>query len=672
MQRLSPFFGILQAMLLVHSGLAAELPVREVVLFKHGVGYFQRSGDVKAGDTAQLDFKADEMNDVLKSLTVEERGGGKITGLRYDSSDTLENKRQKFPFVVGDNQPLSAFFDFLKGARVEVKTGDQSVSGVVLSGRNIVATNSAPERELLSILTDSGDIRTVDLASASAIRFADATQQALLKDYLSLLNQSRSKDKRSVYIDSTSSAARRLAASYMVPTAVWKSSYRLIFGTADQPTLEGWAIVDNTTGEDWNNVQLAVVSGRPVSFISRLYEPRYRTRPVSELAEEGYAAPMLFEGAMSKSVAGPAMLAAAAPPPAPEARGQMFRRAEASQMMEVSADRVDMASNIAATAQGRELGDLFEYRFATPVTVKKNESAMLPFLQQKVGARKLLIYTQSMGVNPMSAAEIINATGKTLDGGPITVYDTNAYSGEALVETIKSGDKRLISYATDLGTRITTAFDSSRDLVREVHLRRGILTTKNAMQETKTFTIRNVDPKAKTLIVEHAQRPGYTLLTMKATETTINSYRFEVKLSPNATDKFAVTEERVYDTSTSVSSLTNDVLVTYLQNKALSPEGKQQLEAIAAKKREVAATSNASNTAQNQINSLTNDQGRIRSNMESLNRVTGQQDQVQRYARQLATVEGQIATGRDTLSELSKKKAALDAELNNLIEKASF
>ena len=123
---------------------------------------------------------------------------------------------------------------------------------------------------------------------------------------------------------------------------------------------------------------------------------------------------------------------------------------------------------------------------------------MLPFLQEKIGARKLLIYSESFGQHPMNAAEITNNTGKTLDGGPITVYDANAYAGEALVETLKAGDKRLISYGVDLGTRVTTAFDSSQANVREIHFARGVLTTRNAIEETKTYTIKNVDPGRKT------------------------------------------------------------------------------------------------------------------------------------------------------------------------------
>ena len=128
------------------------------------------------------------------------------------------------------------------------------------------------------VLLDSGDLRTLDLAAASSIRFADTTLQSQLRDYLTVVNQSRSTDKRSIYIDSSDAKERQIAASYMIPTPVWKSSYRLIFADKGEPTLEGWAIIDNTTGEDWTNVRLAVVSGRPVSFISNLYEPKYVAR----------------------------------------------------------------------------------------------------------------------------------------------------------------------------------------------------------------------------------------------------------------------------------------------------------------------------------------------------------------------------------------------------------
>ncbi len=543
---------------------AADLPIREVILYKHGVGYFERAGELRAGETARLDFKASDMNDVLKSLTVSDRNGGVIGGVRYDAAEPLENRLQDFPFTLDRQASLAAFLDQMKGARLELRLGSDTIAGTIMSARTSKPDEKTAERETVVLLTDTGEIRTFDLGAASSVKLADPKLQGLLRDFLTVLSGARSKDRRSVYIDAPGTGTRQLAASYMTPSAVWKSSYRLIFGPQAEATLEGWAIIDNTSGDDWTNVKLSVVSGRPISFITQLYEPKYVQRPTAELAENQPVAPVVLQGAIDEARAkNPLRAFAPAPAAAREALADNLLKTESGQ-----------ASSIAPTTDTRDLGELFEYSFSSPVTVKQGESAMLPFLQQKIGAKKLLIYMESFGLHPMTAAEIANSTGKTLDGGPITVYDANTYAGEALVETLKAGDKRLITYGVDLGARVTTAFDSSKANVREIHFARGVLTTRNAIQETKTYTIKNVDPGRKTVIIEHKQRPGYKLLgDVKPSETTADAYRFEVNVGGNATEAFAVREERVYDQTTSISSITPDMIATYLQNKALSDAG---------------------------------------------------------------------------------------------------
>ncbi len=662
------FFALLAPVMA--TAMAADLPVREVVLYKSGVAYFERAGRLGPGESARLDFKATDMNDVLKSLTVGDTAGGAIAGLRYDSSEPLAEKLAEYPFHIDDKEPLSTFFDRMRGARIDMKYGAETVSGTIVTARLATASDKSAEKEQVVLLLDSGELRTLDLAAAASIRFNDPKLQVQLKDYLTAVNQSRSKEKRSVYIDSSDAKERQIVASYMLPSPVWKSSYRLIFGAQNEPTLEGWAIVDNTTGEDWTSVKLAVVSGRPVSFISNLYEPKFLERPTVDLAEDRAAAPVVHEGGMDQT-AQVQRFAKVMPPP----RAQMRTGSGGvvgGILPSVTEHVMAAPSSVTLDAQGRDLGELFEYRFATPVTIKKSESAMLPFLQQKLGARKLLIYSESYGQHPMAAAELTNSTGKTLDGGPITVFDTNSYAGEALMETLKAGDKRLISYAVDLGTRVTTAWDSSREMQREIHVNRGMLTTRTALEETRTYTVRNVDAKAKTLIIEHGQRAGYKLLSPKAAETTTNAYRFEVKLGPGTTDKVAVAEERVYDNTVAVSSLTPDNLMAYVQNKAISDAARRQLQQIMDLKRQIAANDDELKTVQNEANEIVRDQDRIRQNITSLNNVSGQQDQVQTYARQLANQEKQMAALRDRVSDMQKKKTTLNASLGTAIERLEF
>src|SRR5262249_50440271 len=196
------------------------------------------------------------------------------------------------PFKIGDAQPLSGMLDQLKGARIELRIGNDTIAGTIVNGRLV----PGHEREQLVLMLESGELRTLDLGAATGIRFSDPRVQQQFKNYLTAVADARSMDKRSVYIDSTDAKERDVVADYMIPTAVWKSSYRLIFGASGQPVLEGWAIVDNTTGEDWSKVQLSLVSGRPISFVSQLYAPKYITRPGAELRDDAAARPVVHDG----------------------------------------------------------------------------------------------------------------------------------------------------------------------------------------------------------------------------------------------------------------------------------------------------------------------------------------------------------------------------------------
>jgi hypothetical protein len=655
---------------------AAELPVREVVLYKNGVGYFQRAGDVAAGESARLAFKASEMNDVLKSLTVHDQAGGRVNGLRYESAEPLEAKLATFPFPTEAEISLSAFLNRLKGARVTVSFAGEKQTGVIVLARAVPVEKSG-EREQLVLLLDSGEMRTLDLGATAGLQFADMALQAQLRDYLRVIAGARSLDKRTVTIESVDSGSRKLVASYMIPAPVWKSSYRLIFLDTGEPALEGWAIVDNTTGEDWTKIQLALVSGRPISFISNLFEPKNIQRAAAELPEYAAVAPTVHEGGVVGGVPGGTpggvvggiigAVPSAAPPPPPPA-------AMAAREFKAPTESIAFArqSSIVADSTTREFADLFEYRFSHPVTVRSGESAMLPFLQQKIGARKLLIYSDRSSRHPMSAAELTNSTGKTLDGGPITVFEGGSYSGEALMATLKNADKRLISYAIDLGTRVTTNLDSNSQGIRAIHLRRGIILTRQANRDTLTYTVHNVDNKAKTLIVEHPIRREVQLVSPKPSETTATAYRFEMKLAAGATDKLAVVEEREFETSHTISNLNSDFLLSYVRNEKLSAAGRGQLEKLAALKAQVEQVDRSARQVETDIRNMERDQDRLRQNITSLNQVSGQQEQVGRYARTLAEQEAKLVALRDRQTEMAQRKGTLEAEINALIDKMEF
>jgi hypothetical protein len=678
---------------------SAELPVTQVILYKHGIAFFAREGAIPAGQEARLDFKSTEMNDVLKSLTVANSGGGRITGIRYDSKETLEQQLDKFPFKVGDQEYLSAFLDRIKGSRIELKSGDRTVTGAIMGARAIETGPDADKRtvrEQITLLSENGDLATYDLSAFASMRLLDARLEDQLKQYLQTLARAKSREKRSIYIDSAENAARNLRITYIAPAAIWKSSYRLTLEHGES-VLEGWAIVDNTSDEDWTNVKLSVVSGRPISFVSLLDTPRYGRREVAELPEDRAAGPVVYAGGLE-------------PPPPPMAArpdsgiGVVGGTGEASGaaggvlggvgsgggagggsvngVMQPMAPRQFVANQLVQTeeaatstvegASGATLGALFEYNFAGPVTINKNQSAMLPFLKDRVPARKLLIYSERDGEHPVNAAEITNDTSKTLDGGPITVYDGGAYAGEALFETLKAGDKRLIGYAVDYGTRITSEFDSGEKTIREIHATDGNLLVRSALLETRTYSIKNVDAQPKTLIIQQEGLHEYSVLAPQPVERTATAYRFEVKLPANGSQTLKVEQERVNYEETVVTSATADFLLTIVQNKQLSATGRQQLQAVVDLKSQAAQASDRLNATKAGIAELTEDQSRLRQDIDILNRVHGEEEQVRKYSSQLAANETQLVALRDQSRDISGRKAALEADLRNAVARLQF
>jgi cell fate (sporulation/competence/biofilm development) regulator YlbF (YheA/YmcA/DUF963 family) len=645
---------------------AAEIPVTNIVLYKHGVGYFERTGSLAAGQEARLDFKTSDMNDVLKSLTVTDRAGLRVSGIRYDSNESLDQRLQDFPFQIGPGEQLSAFLDALRGARLELKTKEGTQAGSIVGARSLRTEKTTEEH--VTLLLDSGEMANFDLAQISSFKLSDAALQQKLKDYLAIVAKANAKDKRSVYIDSASAGARDLKVAYVAPVAIWKSSYRLTLADA-KSNLEGWAIVDNTTDEDWNNVGLSVVSGRPISFISLLDTPRFGNRQVAELPEDRAAGPEVYGGTVSADTmagvagfVGGAISGAPAPPPA---------RMQSSKMRAPSPVAKSEASTVQG-ATGATLGELFEYNFAGPVTIKRNQSAMLPFLQDKIAARKLLIYKETDGEHPVNAAEVTNTSGKTLDGGPITVYDAGAYAGESLVETFKAGDKRLIGYAVDYGTRVTTGFESGSENVLEIHAAHGVLEIKSAVRDTKTYEVKNVDPKLKTLIVEQPVQSQYKMISPKPTERTAGAYRFEVQVAANGGQTLKVEQERVNSETVAISGSTPDYLLNIVSGRKLSDAGRTQLEAIIALKRKIASAQSAMEAGTSAMDELTQDQTRLRQNIDSLNKVIGQEDKVRQYSTRLNDNEVKLADMRDKQNTLKQTVSDLNSQISEALEKLRF
>jgi hypothetical protein len=655
--------GAYLAMSAISAAYAANLPVREVVLFKHGVGYFERSGSIPAGETAKLEFNAAEMNDVLKSLILNGRNQS-IKGLRYDSSVPLDQKLANFPFKIDPAATLSAVIDQLKGSRLQMQIGGEKIEGDVVAARVISGDKERGERQQVVLLMDSGEMRSFDFDAASSLRFASPEIQRQFKDYLAALTASRARDKRALYIDGNSTGTRDVTASYIISMPTWKSSYRLVFPQSGDAILEGWAIVDNTTDEDWTNVQLALVSGKPISFIADLYAPKFIGREVASLPEEKAQAPVLHEAAVDAVAASGGAIASGTRAGGGGGFGPGHGGGFGGGAYKISGTSV--------ITRATEIADLFEYRIQGPVTVRRNESAMLPFLQDKIRARKLLIYTSANEKHPLNAVELTNSTAKTLDGGPITVYDAGSYAGEALVETVKSNDRRLISYGVDLGILISKDLQGRDGSVIELHASGGVLKLQRSTTRDTNYRLRNVDAKQKTVWIEHPMEAGFHVVNQKPVESTSTAYRFEVALPPGASEVFKVSEERIDEQSIMIRDVEQEAVLAYSRTARLSAAARLGLERLASARRELAENIEQQKVADGLVSNLSQDEERMRKNLSSLTGIAGQRELVQKYAAELERMETELSAERGRQRALVGKQAKLQGELERSITTMEF
>lgn len=670
--------AILLALILTGFAVAQELPVRRVVIYKNGVAYVERSGDVAGASTVTLSFRAEEMTDILKSMSIAVEGGS-VDRVRFSTDESLDEKLKSFPFRIHPGQSLTPLLDSLRGSSIEAERGGERIAGVILSAQQVPSTAQVPGRDLVTLLEEGGAISTYEVLSLNRLRFQDQQLQQQMADYLRVVAGARNQERRGLSIDLANSGARQLSARYMTPMPVWKSSYRIIFPASGKPILEGWAVVDNTSGEDWEDVSLALISGRPVSFLTNLYPPVRVTRPFVALPGIGAAGPVTYESQLRSQVAvadmaGPeaaaGMARSAAPgeiasyagrPPAPAAPQSVDRLNKFSEMQE---------SAIASTATGIEAGALFSYDFPNRVNVRKGESVMLPFVQKPVSATRLLIFSERQAVrnHPMLAMELLNDSGLTLDGGPVTVFDAGEYAGEALFETTVKDEKRLLSYGVDLGTNLRVEPTSGTRQVQSASIRRGVMTLSQRARTNMKYTASNSDPTAKSLLIERPVRPNYEVVSPQPVAKTSTANRFRVELPANGSATIEIIEEFPQTEVLQLRNLNEGSLAVYIRNSTISAAVRQALERIVAKQREISRNLAELSDAEKRLNALNGSMDRVRRNMESLNRIRGQESQVQRLAGELGTMQTTADSQEAAIENLRERGRTLQEELDDLIE----
>lgn len=696
-----------------------QLPIRRITLYRSGVGAFLRQATINGDSKVQLKFDVSQINDVLKSLQVLDRSGGRVDSVTYGSKDPLSRRLASFALQVGDNPSMPQLLERLRGAKVTLTVGDKTLAGTVLSTENRKVVDSAGNSGVavdvphVNVLTTTG-IRSVAVRNITDFVIEDRQLADDLQRALSAMAESRAERVKAVDLTLSGTGARDVVVGYIHETPVWKTSYRLVLPEAkeaaakpadkpaDKPAeptnpanpqgmLQGWAIVENTTDQDWSNVRLSLVSGRPVSFKMDLYEPLYAFRPDVPVPTVPGVSPRQYDGAVGTATpaaagyggpggAGGGRGAPGSPPPAPPTASGMprkdakpgdpgnakVRRSEAgtgglpalSELSENAPTSEDMLNySPRSQASGQEVGEVFQFALDNPVTIERQRSAMIPIMNAPVGSRRVSIYNASDSAkNPMRGVEIVNTSNLQLLPGPISVFDGAAYAGDAQIGQIPPGDKRLLAYAVDLEVNITTS-NTGDSTVVSLKFVDGALIQTYKQRQGLVYKLDNKDLKrSRTVLIEHPKLEGWTLVALKAEQETQNLYRFGIELAPNETKELKIVQERTDLQVIEINSYDQPALLRLKTEGKISDAVLAALAKLMSKQTEINAVARQIEESDGKVNALRPDQTRIAGMMEKLDRTS---DTYQNLLKKLNRQEGEIDTLTTNRAKLADQVEAL-------------
>jgi hypothetical protein len=672
-----------------------SLPVKKVILYKNGVGYFEHSGRVRGNQDFGIEFTTAQLNDVLKSLTLVDLNGGRIGAVRYNSVAPLDEQLKSLQIPLSDEVTSASFLIALRGTRVEVRNGAATAAGKVFSVEAIekeTASGGTIHVTQLAIITEGGEMRLFELGPGVLVRAAGPEIHKDLNRYLNLMGSTRSKDVRRMSVSASGSGERELMVSYISEVPVWKNTYRIVLPTTPgKPFLQGWAIVDNTVGEDWKDIKLSLVSGTPQSFIQNLSQPYYTRRPVVPLPESMMLTPQAHEastlaanfmasprvalpdiaGGVPGGVAGGSMggvfggvIGSASLPPA-KSSADAEESGENSQVTEA-------LSNQEAEAEWTAAGELFEYSLKDKITVLKNQSALVPIVQSPIEAEKITLVTGEengeLSGTPLRALWLRNTSGLTLDGGTFNVLEEDAFAGEGILGLLHPGERRLLSYAADKAVRVAKESTAGSRTTTRVTILKGVMTIHREERDASTYMFHNADTTPRQVILEHPIRSGWKLVEeTKPEESSATHYRFRIAVEAGKTEKFTVKESRLEAMRIYLSSLTDAQLAAFIHEGGIKPAVEAELRKTVGKKFEIFNVEQEIKSRQQDTELIDKDQARLRENMKALRGSPEEKALLQRYTRELDAQEDRVDGLRREISELKARRAQLQVEFDSMV-----
>jgi hypothetical protein len=656
----------------------ANLPLNRVVLFSSGVGFFENSGKVQNDAKVEMKFKIDQINDLLKSMVVQDLDGGQVSTVNYGSKDPITKTLKSFAVDLTANPTMAQLLGQVRGERVELEAPSK-ISGVILgveTHKKQVGEKEFIDIDILNLLTDDG-LRSVPMDTVSRLKLVNEKLDGELKKALALLASGHDSDKKAVEISFLGKGERRVRVGYIQETPIWKTTYRLVL-SEQKPFIQGWAIVENTSEEDWKDVRLSLVSGRPISFTMDLYQPLYVPRPQEELELYASLRPQVYgQDLGTRAIEFVAKRPAESTGLAIRGAGQRLHRevkeetaasAELESVLEPTlkdnaAKEYFFRQSTKSVAQAADVGNFFQYTIDTPVTLPRQQSAMLPIVTGDVKADKVSIYNQGVQAkHPLAGLKFTNTTGLYLMQGPITVFDGGVYTGDAKIEDLPPGTERLISYALDLDTEVAPESKGHPEELLSVKLLKGTMIASRKYTRGTEYTVKNSGKAVKTVLIEYPFDPQWKLTApAKPEEKTRNLYRFVVEAKPGEPFKLAVEEERTDQQQVALGNMDDNTIQFYLNAKVVNEKVKEALSEIVKRKQALQEIAVKKQQCEQRIKQIGEDQTRIRQNMAQLDHNS---DVYKNYVKKFSDQESEIEKTRSQIASLTDQESGMRKSLD--------
>ncbi len=542
--------------------------VRRMVMFKHGVAYVERGGPA-SGDF-ELSFKTDEMNDVLKSLTVwvaDPASTATVGALGFDKPEDPGHALAERNLDLPLGSSLYALLGAFRGRAVAIEAGGTRHEGDII-GIDRESAGKNGDRTRVSLRAADGIIALVDLESARSVELRDETAKADLAFVLDRQRAANAGATRSIRV-ALSGSAEDVRVSYVIPAPAWRVSYRLVREKAgtESVTVMAWGIVHNPADEDLDDLELTLTTGQPVSFVIDLYTPKNVRRTVVEESSRAASAPTSFERAPMPP---PAM--AMAPSMSPPAGGFGGGGPPPFAAPAPSARSMTAAASADTAATHADRGELFEYRIGPRISLRRGGSAMVPLLTSKLPARRERIWRAGAAPNPDLVLTFANGSGAVLEEGPAVLYDENVYAGEAMVPYSARGAEVKLGFAKDLGVRCKRRSETRR-VVNGVRLSPEALFEEHRREEHHSVDVENDHAEETEVIVELPKLTGHSFDPAGAQpfEETASFHRFRVSAPPRSRAVVPIIERWHDSTRIEYAQVTTENLDRWMNERFLDP-----------------------------------------------------------------------------------------------------